>query len=62
MALIDVKISRLGPDAVRNAKLGMSWLCRANYNSADDLTNVRSDQRLVGHFQMLSGHNTIDPC
>ena len=29
---------------------------------ADDQTDVRSDQRLVGHLQMLAGHNTIDPC
>ena len=37
---------------------------KANYNSlhADALTIVRSDQRLVGHLQMLAGHNTIDPC
>ena len=29
----------------------------ANYNFADDLTNVKSDQRLVGHHQVLAGHN-----
>ena len=36
---------------------------RANYKLfADAPTNVRSDQRLVGHLQMLAGHSTIDPC